>query len=77
MCNKHYLRWRNNGDPNVVRTGGASLALERNPRWTGDAASYAAIHLRLQRHRGVASDQPWAMTGDSASATASPAADIE
>lgn len=55
MCNKHYLRYRNNGDPEVTRQGGASLALEKNPNWSGQDASYAAVHLRLRSQRGSAS----------------------
>jgi len=54
MCCKHYQRWRKHGDPSVVGKGGASLALESNPNWSGDDATYAAVHLRLRRQRGRA-----------------------
>lgn len=57
MCNKHYLRWGVHGDPSVVKVGGASLALEANPNWSGDDASYTAVHLRLRKQRGRASER--------------------
>ncbi len=56
MCGMHYQRLRNNGSPFIVRTGGGSLPAERNPNWSGDNASYAAIHIRLRRWRGSAKD---------------------
>ena len=55
MCNKHYLRYRSNGDPLVVRKSGGGSPLERNPNWSGDQASSSAVHLRLKSNRGPAS----------------------
>ncbi len=56
MCSTHYQRQRKHGSPDVVKKGGASLALESNPNWSGDAASYMAVHLRLRNQRGRAKD---------------------
>ena len=55
MCGKHYQRFAKHGDPSVVAIGGASLRLEQNPRWSGDDASYNAVHIRLREQRGKAS----------------------
>lgn len=57
LCMKHYQRYRKHGDPLVVKKGGACLPLDKNPNWSGDQASYAAVHLRLPRQRGVAADR--------------------
>ena len=47
-CNAHYLRWRNTGDPlTPLPAHGAN--------WTGDDATYAAVHGRLRAVRGPAS----------------------
>lgn len=53
-CNKHLIRLRTHGSPHVVKKGGASLALADNPNWSGDKASYNAVHIRLRRQRGPA-----------------------
>ena len=52
----HYQRWRRHADPYAVGVGGAALRGELNPNWSGDDASYFAVHLRLRRERGSASD---------------------
>lgn len=43
-CGKHHERIRKHGDPETVDV----------PRWTGDRASYSAVHQRLPRERGRA-----------------------
>lgn len=58
MCGMHYQRWRRHGSADVVAKGGASLALEDNPNWSGDAATYQAVHLRLRHQRGPARNHP-------------------
>lgn len=58
MCGMHYQRFRAHGDPHVVKVGGASMPMERNPNWSGGAASYNAVHLRLRHQRGNASAHP-------------------
>src|SRR3954462_6546527 len=40
----HYNRWNRNGDPM-----GKSRYGDKNPAWTGDNATYRAIHLRLRK----------------------------
>lgn len=49
-CDTHYMRWRKHGSPNVVKTPVG----ERHYKWTGDEASYDAVHQRLKKHRGKA-----------------------
>lgn len=44
-CGKHNERVRRHGDPDTVLV----------PKWTGDQASYSAVHLRLRKWRGRAS----------------------
>lgn len=46
MCEKHYQRWRKHGD---------ALAAPTPYQWTGDEASYGAVHFRLRKSRGKAS----------------------
>lgn len=48
-CNAHYLRWKKTGDP-------ATPLLEHPPHWTGDAATYNAVHLRIRKAKGKARD---------------------
>lgn len=58
FCNMHGLRVRHHGDPHHVeawippppRSGSAS------PNWAGGDASYSAVHYRLNRSLGPASD---------------------
>ena len=52
---KHYQRYRKHGDTETVATGGASLPEHLNPMWSGDAASYRAVHARIKQQRGPAS----------------------
>lgn len=57
-CNRHYLRWKKHGDPLRVDPP-HTLPIMRgadNPKWKGDRAKYGAVHRRLHRYRGKASD---------------------
>ncbi len=50
MCNLHYIRWRKRGTlAEWHPERGAS-----SPNWTGDDASYRAVHKRLEKERGKA-----------------------
>lgn len=61
-CGVHRYRIKMHGDPLVVaRPAGAS-----NHRWTGDDASYTAVHLRLKKLRGPASAFPCPHCGEQA-----------
>ena len=48
LCNAHYIRKRKTGDP-------LTPLPERVHWWTGDAATYVAVHIRLKSERGRAS----------------------
>lgn len=48
-CEMHYNRWASHGDPLVTKTG------TEHYKWTGDAASYHAVHARVKAKRGPAS----------------------
>jgi hypothetical protein len=56
MCKLHATRLRRHGDPHVViPSDERDLAIgERNTNWTGDGATYLAMHQRLRKHRGPA-----------------------
>ncbi len=58
-CNPHYQRWYRYGDP----TGAISIVGAGNPQWTGDAATFDAVHQRLEAAFGKASDGPCADCG--------------
>ncbi len=58
-CNAHYIRWSKTGSPTTPLP-------DHPPRWTGDAATYAAIHLRLRKTRGRAADQSCVTCGKEA-----------
>lgn len=75
-CSKHLARVRRNGSPHVViHQRDRRNKLENHPRWTGEEATYSAIHQRLKSQRGCASDmkcidcegkaQHWSYTHDS------------
>jgi hypothetical protein len=50
-CRTHYRHWQAHGDPSIgLRMG------ESSPLWKGDAVGYTAVHLRLERLRGKASE---------------------
>ena len=48
FCNAHYIRFKNKGDPIAPKS-------DRVPWWTGDQATYIAVHIRLKSERGKAS----------------------
>lgn len=50
-CGMHYRRWRVAGG----QTGGRDFRGDRNPRWTGQSATYIGVHRRLRAVRGPAS----------------------
>jgi hypothetical protein len=53
MCSTHYKRWQITGDPGDARIN------------TG-CNTYSAVHERLRRHRGRASEHPCEFCGDQA-----------
>lgn len=56
FCNPHYQRWLRHGDPLVVQPGA----------FKGDAVGYSAVHERLNRTRGHASEYQCAHCPDAA-----------
>lgn len=59
LCDKHLQRLRSTGDP-------LTPLPERGPTWTGDNATYNAVHLRLRIARGPAANLPCAHCGGTA-----------
>ena len=59
LCSMHAMRMKRHGDPSVViHPKNRDLPREeRNHRWTGDDATYTAIHQRVRYRRGPASRQ--------------------
>lgn len=57
MCQTHYTRERNHGDPNVVLPRGTAKGSD-HPRWAGTGVTYSGAHLRVGRVRGSASGYP-------------------
>lgn len=57
-CNKHLTRIQRHGDPHrVIRHVDRNLPRGAdNPNWTGAEASYSAVHQRLKRVRGAATE---------------------
>lgn len=55
MCEKHAARARRHGSPDIVLRRGA-MPGESNLRWSGDQASYSAVHARVRKDRGPARD---------------------
>lgn len=51
-CKAHYWRFYRWGDPLADR----SLVRERHPMWTGEGATYDAVHQRLRSQRGRAAE---------------------
>jgi len=65
-CELHYLRFvKSGGDLDVVALDGIKPA-SLNPKWRGDAAGYEAIHSRLKREHGKASEHACARCDESA-----------
>lgn len=56
LCKKHATRQRRHGDPlKVVAPAERQMPTgSSHPRWTGNDATYAAVHLRLRSTRGSA-----------------------
>ncbi len=52
-CNKHYLRLRTHGDPAHVS---APPSGAEHPSWSGEAATYDAMHGRVRAAKGSASN---------------------
>lgn len=51
LCHTHYARWSCTGDP------GPADIIGQPPGWIGDAAGYKAVHKRLNRQRGLATER--------------------
>lgn len=51
LCDKHYARSVRNGHPLVLR-GPNIMRGPDNPHWTGDDATYSALHQRVKKERG-------------------------
>lgn len=67
-CSKHLMRFLRHGDPSVV-IGYAERSYPKrglHPNWTGDDATYSAVHLRLRNQRGSASLRPCVDCGGTA-----------
>jgi hypothetical protein len=62
MCQKHYTRWLRHGDPLAV-FGGPDATGEANHGWAGESTTYRAVHKRLTRTRGPASDYACVVCG--------------
>jgi hypothetical protein len=48
LCEMHLSRFLRNGDPLALRGHAPQLGPD-NPAWTGDGATYSAVHQRLGR----------------------------
>lgn len=57
LCPKHNSRNRRNGDPLLLMGGPRARFGPENSAWTGDQASYSAMHLRVRGEKGRASLQ--------------------
>ena len=57
-CPKHTARIARHGDPHKVipHSERNFLTGEDHPKWTGDEATYNAVHMRLRTQRGSASE---------------------
>jgi hypothetical protein len=55
-CNTHYERWRRHGSVDTVLGGRGAFAVA-SATWTGDNATYPAVHKRLAAYRGTPSGQ--------------------
>lgn len=53
LCAMHYARLQRHGDVTTTLTRTPLYGAD-NPAWTGDQASYTAVHQRLGRERGSA-----------------------
>jgi len=53
VCIRHWTRIRRHGDPDTVLPR-PSLSGEQSASWTGDDATYVAMHSRVRKARGPA-----------------------
>lgn len=69
LCKTHATRQRRHGDPEKVVAPEERQVLTgaAHPQWTGDEATYAAVHQRLRRQRGVARSHACVSCGEGAS----------
>ncbi len=57
-CAKHHGRVAHNGSPDIVKhQRDRDNKWEKHPRWTGSDATYTAVHQRLKKVRGKASER--------------------
>lgn len=54
LCPMHWARNKKNGSPHIVKP---VPAWDESPQWRGDAATYDAVHWRLRRKKGRASER--------------------
>ena len=55
-CSKHWVRVQHNGSPDiVVHQRDRDNKWAKHPRWTGEEATYTAMHQRVRKLRGRAS----------------------
>lgn len=52
-CQMHHMRWTRHGDPLTAHQPRRRYGSDNNA-WTGDKASYTAMHGRLRKTRGAA-----------------------
>lgn len=62
LCSMHETRVRRHGDVNAVHTPRVHVGAD-STSWTGDDATYTAVHQRLRKKRGSASGQRCADCG--------------
>lgn len=60
LCSMHIARVARHGDPSIRLPTGHPGG-EGSPRWTGEAASYTAVHHRVRAAKGKASGYPCAL----------------
>lgn len=63
LCSTHWQRDYKHGD---VRHERSMPTRERHHRWSGDTATYHAVHQRLRYQRGAASAHPCVSCGEQA-----------
>jgi Helix-turn-helix domain len=56
LCSKHYTRLLRHGDPARLKGRHGPGTGPEHPHWKGADASYTALHNRVYRRRGKASD---------------------
>lgn len=53
LCTMHHTRARRHGSPDIVNAPEVRYEAA-NPAWTGDGATYNAVHIRVRSERGPA-----------------------